>query len=263
MAKRDGNFLIGTIGKFAFKKVRGIQVVQSKPGKGNVKQTTATKAAAGLFGRGSSLASDFRKSNTHIIQGFYDGEMIGRLTKEVVAVIRQCYQEKTKVYDFGVDSFKSLEGFDFNSKSPLQKSLWINPQSSFTGNTLTITLPALKVPEELKFPPGANLCKLKICVSLFNLQEGKSLNTKDLRTLEVMRNQQILEQTEFTFQVPDGCLCLATIGLHYYTKGATEVVVKNSKIFNPAAICGIYVKDGIFNPEKPVNWTFNAKAVFN
>ena len=57
MGKLRGKFLIGKIRDLIFKEVRGVQLVTSKVEPGIMKQTVATKIAAGIFALASKVFS--------------------------------------------------------------------------------------------------------------------------------------------------------------------------------------------------------------
>lgn len=55
MAKIINGQVIGSISKTTFLTLNGIGILRSKPGRGNVKQTAATKKMASVFGKASSM----------------------------------------------------------------------------------------------------------------------------------------------------------------------------------------------------------------
>ena len=262
MAVKKGKFISGSMGNVVYKEINGVQVMQSKPGKGGVRQTPATKESASIFGKASTLASFFRGRMHHVINDNADGLVVSRFTTAVSSVIRHCYSPQTKTFHFEKDSFQSLIGFDFNIKSPLQKSMWLMPESKLAENKLTITLPELKTHEELKFPKGTNLCEIKICVLLYRLEEGMEYKSAIVKTVEITSDLAILEEQDIEFNIPEGCFCIAAIGLHYYQVDQNVTTDRNSKIFNPAAICAAYNNEGTFNPEEPQRWWCRDKLIF-
>lgn len=262
MATKKGKFIAGSMGNVVYKEINGVQVMQSKPGKGGVRQTPATKESAGLFGKSSTLASYFRGRMHPVINENADGLVAGRFTSAVNSVIRHCYSFKTKTFHFEKDSFESLVGFDFNIKSPVQKSMWLMPESKLAENILTITLPELRTHEELKFPKGTNLCEISICVLRYKLEEGLEYKKLEVKTVEITSDLAMLEEQDLEFNIPEGSFCIAAIGLHYYEVIKNKAVDRNSKTFNPAAICAAYLNEGTFKPEEPQLWQYRHKLVF-
>lgn len=244
MGKFNGKHLTGLVGNTVSRRGRnGVTIIQSAPG--GIKQTNATKQASNLFGLGSSLAKAIRNDLRSIIGNNYDGEMINRFSKPVKEVIRQCYDETTKKFSFTEDSFARLAGAEFNLRSALINSLWVSPAMELAGNTLKISLPEIKTGEQLKFPLRANVCELSIAVTL--IAPGPGLHTYPLRqTTEISKTQETIPAQEFTFEVPDGCLCVAGIGLSYFSLHNNIKTVLNSKTFNPAGVCGAIFTPGTF-----------------
>jgi hypothetical protein len=217
---------------------------------------------AGLFGKGSALAAEIRRSLYLVIHENGDGTMVSRLTAEMAAIVRHCYQPETETFLFETDSFKSLTGFEFNLKSPFRKNLWLDLESKLSENTLTVTLPQSKIPEELKFLVRTNLCRITVCITLIDLKEGLKQKLPNFQTLDVTSDQHMLEKHDFEFAVPEGCLCVAGIGLNYYSVSKGITVDKRTRDFNPAAICAAFVNAGTFHTEEPLKWSFYDKIVF-
>ncbi|QNK62560.1 hypothetical protein H7F33_18805 [Pedobacter sp. PAMC26386] len=254
MATRKGNFITGSIQNVVFKKRGNKQTMQSAPGKGGVKQTKATKKVAIQFGKASSLGKHIRFMFREPIFGFYDGAMINRLNIELHAILRNSYRKEANFYQFSVDSFSKLQGFNFNIKSQLNQNFWLEPESSLTANLLKITLPELKIPEQLKFPENTISCEITIATNFFCLSKGYIHKSAILQILTINNDQFIPGKHEFDFAVPDGCLCIATISLKYFTRKYTSTLLFNNKEFNPAEICAAYVTPGTFAPQNITDW---------
>jgi len=262
MATKKGNFIVGSIAKVSFREYRGMQIMQSKPGRGRVRQTKHTKSAANIFGKASSLASDFRVSLKGTFGSDYDGLMVSRLTGMTRPIIEQCYDKPNHKFNFSRNDFQSLAGFDFNLKSPLQKSMWTMPETSLADNVLTITIPEMKIKEELKFPGNANLCSISINFALYRLQDGLRSSHPQVINILVRSNEATVPRQQLEFAVPEGCLCIAAIGLSYFLQTEETAFAKNSPSFNPAAICCAYVNEGTYPETHTHQWTKNDKAVF-
>lgn len=244
MGKFDGKQLTGLVGATVSRKgKRGTTIVQTVPEK--VHQTKATKKAANLFGKGSSLAAAIRRDLDFVIREGQDGEMVNRFSQPVKAVLRQCYHPETQTFQFAADSFARLAGFEFNSGSLLINSLWVKPEMTLMGNTIKINLPEINVKEELKFPLRANVCELNIALTLIALILGLHKHPIE-QTISISKVQQIVPAQEFTFEVPHGCLCVAGIGLQYFSLDNNVKTVLNSKSFNPANVCGAIITPGSF-----------------
>lgn len=244
MAKFDGKQITGLIGGLVFKKGRDkTTTIQSKPA--SIVQTSATKGAASLFGIASTLSKAIRYGMAGITDQFYDGGMVNRLTNQTRSILAHCYDKNTQKFIFNETSFNRLVGFEFNLKSPITNNLWVEPQTTLSGNELTVHLPALEIPAQLKFPNSANTCTISVLVNLYVLDQ--SLRKKfPAQKIEISLNQTQVPAQEFKFEVPDGCLCVAGINLDYFYLHSGIKTVINHKEFNPTAICGAILTPGTF-----------------
>ncbi|MCD0489497.1 hypothetical protein LPB86_14745 [Pedobacter sp. MC2016-14] len=244
MAFNDGKYLHGRIGNLVHKKWRGKQIVQMRATSMN--QSAATKKSAGVFGKASTLARHMRSNLEDLFFAKYDGAMINRLTTQTAAIVRHCFNPKTSLFSFEADSFTRLAGFEFNLKSPLIDSLWVQPSVSLQANTLTLNLPELLVNEQLKFPAAANTCRLSCTVTLHALHAQKELK-HTAQFIDIEQSQGIFPAQEWTFEVPEGCLAVVAIGLDYFDLKDNIKTIFNSKTFNPAGICGALYNPGVFS----------------
>jgi hypothetical protein len=216
-----------------------------------VRQTESTKKSASIFGQGSKLAGAVRGNLRMVINYNYDAEMINRFNTPLKTILRQCYNAETDQFDFQEDSFDRLAGFEFNSKSLLINSLWVKPGMRFSENNLTINIPEMTIPAQLKFPTNANYCELKITVSQIALHDGLQHHPL-FQQIEINKNQNLIPAQEFNFEIPDGVFCVAGIGLSYFSLQNNIKTPINSKIFNPAAIIGTIITPGTFTDPGPV-----------
>ncbi|KIO75556.1 hypothetical protein TH53_19960 [Pedobacter lusitanus] len=265
MAIRKGDFLIGKLKDLVYRKVKNTQVAQSAPGKGRVRQTTGTKKLAYLFGRASMLGKIIRYQSADQIFGFHDGPMVNRLTKKLQEILLHYYPVDKETHPFNEESFIQLKGFDFNLNSPLHKSLWAEPLITLKGHELQFILPEIKIPEELKFPGNCDSCVITISTNYFDLEKGYLNIWPDVKKIEIKKNSPLLEKQEFSFQLPEGCLCLTTMAIQYFTKKHQLTVLYNHKDFNPAQICSAVVTEGTFVFQKDFPWqqTKWTKAAFD
>jgi len=249
MGKFDGKQIRGLVGNIVIRKGKKGPIVQSAPRK--YKQTKATKQESSLFGKGSTLASALRHELNLIISSNQDGEMVNRFNTPIKAVLRQCYDPETQKFNFSEDSFSRLAGFEFNIKSPLINSLWVNPEMQLNGNILTISLPEIEIPAQLKFPLAANTCILMVIVSFTSLEQCMRKRSAT-QTIEISQNETTVSARQFDFEVPQGCLCIAGIGLKYFSLHNSIRTTFNSKAFNPAGIIGAVISPGTFVLPPPV-----------
>lgn len=256
MARFKGKFLIGSIGNVTFKKHRKEQILQGKPEKGGVKQSRATKKAALVFGKASRFSACIRRSFCSLIDGDYDGEMINRLNKANFAILKQCYLPETESYEFKPESFRRLNGFDFNNQSELKDSLWVDPTVHLQNQELLIQLPGFEIPADFKFPHRSNACTLELSVYLLSIRTGFEKHLR-LEALEISNEQTSVAAREWKLEIPDGCICVTGMALHYYHVAGHLTVPLNNKNFNPVVILNATVSEGEFNVPWDPSWQFS------
>ena len=171
--------------------------------------------------------------------------MVNRFNTPIKAILRKCYDPATKKFHFEGDSFNRLAGFEFNIRSLLINSLWVSPQMSLNGNTLTISLPEIKIPAQLKFPQSADICEINVILTFTVLDPAMHKNAV-LKVTEIDITQETVPAHDFTFEVPDGCLCIAGLGLQYFSLYQNIKTPLNSKTFHPAGIVGAIITPGTF-----------------
>ena len=121
----------------------------------------------------------------------------------------------------------------------------------------------MKIPTELKFPEKCESCI--ISTNSIDMNNGYESLRPDLRQIEVKKDQEILEKQKFSFQLPDGCLCITGIAIQYFFKKHNFTVLYNHKDFNPAQICNAVITAGNFVVEKKKGWWQSrwSKAAFD
>nr|WP_294871597.1 hypothetical protein [uncultured Pedobacter sp.] len=261
MGRLDGKYIRGLVGDSVFKKVGKTQVVQGKSKK-KIRQTVATKKAAGVFGKASNMASDIRVALAQTI-GDYDSMAISRFTGETALVLNSALISETKRFDFSNAAFDKLNGFEFNINSLVRKLLFAQPEVTTTNETIKIALPEMHIPKDLKFPTDGNNCILAFQLALFDLENYRGLK-QETQSIEINYKYKSLTipATEFSFHTQAGCLCVITVTLRYFTKTFAGNLGINNKSFNPAAILKAFMIPGTVNPDASKDWretSFNVK----
>lgn len=262
MARVYGNFLKGIIGPVSLKVLNGIQIVSQSIVPGTMKQTVKTIKAANTFGVASSLACHVREVFNNHINGFADSGMVNRLNGRMVGILNLSRDPETRLYNFENDSFNVLTGFDFNINSPLFKALSIVPYIKFNEGILNITAPAAKVPAKLKFIARSSHCEVVASVGLFRLEEGTRTHSTIDQSILIERQLPNLDQLNFRFNIPNGCLCIISIFLKYYSRIAKRELILNSKKYNPAGICAALLIPGKYEERDKQVWVEMNKLEF-
>ena len=254
-------YIRGLVGDSVFKKVGKTQIVQGKSKK-KIRQTVATKKAAGIFGKASNLASDIRVLLSQTI-GEHDSMAISRFTGENALILNSALIRESQTFDFSNAVFDKLNGFEFNIDSPVRRLLFAQPTVTITSDAIKIALPEMHIPKDLKFPTEGNNCILAFQVALFDL-ENYRCRKQETQSIEIRYEYKPLTvpATEFNFDTQAGCLCVITVTLRYYTKTFAGNLGINSKSFNPAAILKAFMIPGTVNPDATDGWremSFNVK----
>ena len=253
MAILDGKFIKGAIGNYTFKKVGETQILQGKSALNKKKMTEASLRTASDFGVASNFASQVRLSLSQLIDKRYDGTMIYRFTSAMGYVLRQAKDPSTGNYIFSKESFSRLDGFEFNSKSLLINSLSVTPSTSLTETNLTVQIPAIAIPKQLKFPDEATTCKLVVQLSQFDLVNG-FYKDDQVETLTIINKKGETEPHSFSFSVQPGCLCIAGMALQFFRDTSAYTILLNSKSFNPTYILMAELADGTIDPSITTKW---------
>lgn len=255
MAIQRGRFLYGSIGPLTYRVVDDQQIVSGKIKKGTTKQTKLTKKSAGVFGLGSNFCADIRDSISGQLNGLADYLMDKRLAGLMNSILQGCRNAETETFDFEEQSFSRLKGFEFNINSKLQYRIAKLPEVSLEGGVLSVSMPVLSIPGQLKFPPKSFYCKIGISVSLFRIKEGKRKKMPFYQKIEVTRNKEFTEAQVLKFDIPSDCLCITSIFLDYGAAEKNGWRMMNTKDLNPACILDVRfapVMDGV---KDNIRWT--------
>jgi len=262
--QNDKGESFGKIGKVIKRRYKKMIILQEAPGKGGVRQTEDTKRSASAFGQVSSWGAMIRESFTPLIMGYYDTVMTSRLTGYLNMYLKGCYNREDKTWNFEKNTLKALEGFEFNIDSTVRNSFFVTPEYSLDNNQLTIKYPEFVVGKNFKFPKDASSAEITIMVAEFNLE--KSLRSTKVKTESIeftsYENPNIAA-TEFTFEVTEGCLCIASVGVKYFKRSAKWALLKNTKDFSPAAIICALFNVGDFIVDKKDGWKDKVKKLAN
>ncbi|MBB5437822.1 hypothetical protein HDC92_001496 [Pedobacter sp. AK017] len=255
MAKFDGKFFKGTVGPVVYKQYRGMQLVTAKSRLKKSGQTEKTKKAALAFGLTSSLAADMRKNLGNIITDFYDGTMIYRFKTDVQFAMHQAMDQETGSYHFTANSFERLNGFEFNSGSPVMNLFFVQPEQQISGNTLRLSLPEMNLPKDLRFPKNATACQLNIAIGMYDLSYGHKAICP-VQSIEIPYSDEvlILPERQFNFTIMPGCLCITLFSFQFIQQTFSGKQIINSKAFNPVAIFRAVLADGTVPEEQTRHW---------
>jgi len=228
----------GAISNLVYRSYRSLNIIQSKPAK--VKQTIASKESGLEFGLCSNAACEMRKAFTPAYSG-YDGAMINRFTGLVRKGLQACTTKERGYRDMHDADLSFLEGFQFNANSPLDRVLKVRPVASLEENTIRVSLPAFSVRRDIKWPPNAVKCTLRIVAISFDFRKKvfSYLGCKET----VLKQTDSYAAQEWLIQepLPQGRIVLLSMSLHAYSNFYFDNQVSlNSRELSPAEIIGAW-----------------------
>lgn len=259
MAIYNGKNLIGSIGSLSCSVQDGRNIVRTKPGSGNVKQTKLTKQRASVFGTYISPFAKFvRLVLSKVVGNFHDRTMVNRMNAEIATILYQ-HEQDDKSFAFQKESFNRLMGFEFNLNSPLSKSLLIWPNIEVSDDLITVTLPEFLIAKNLRFPTNSNSFNLYLQIGQFRLNDGL-WSVSPMETFEFNRDDQLSGARTFNFPNIPGNLFLVAMRIEYFSEKISRMSM-NMKTFNPAAICGVVYTPGATSPDIPGKWFGGPPAI--
>lgn len=256
MAIIKGKFICGKMKDSVYRELNGKQIIQGIPITDEKKRSEGTKKAATIFGKASKLAAEIRVGLHHISSQFYDGQMIARLSTEVLYSLNTVKNLKVPTFIFKEDSFRSLVGFEFNNKSPLKANLLVAPVLHLEDTTLKVTIPKLNVPIDLKFPNNTlKECKLLVLTTMLDLVH-KRTNWAKPKIMDIPYSHQplLVPEKTFEFELTPGCLCITAISLQYVKPSFAGDIIVNNKSFNPSAIIHVFIPPGTSDKAVVERW---------
>lgn len=261
MATQKGLLISGKVGPHIYKIVRGKQIITSKAAPGTMKKSVAMVKHSKTFGKATSIAAHLRKSLIVPLNGFHDAEMVNRLNSQLVKILAQSNNAVTGGFNFDPDSFKRLEGFEFNNNSNVKDLFKLLPTTSIINDGLTVKIKGFNIPGMLKFPFKSYHCKLIVSLSLFRLQHGTRLASAESQFVEVTKDKTKAGPFEFNFRVPTGCFFVISFFLEFATATKLGWKAINDREFNPGCICAAQIAEGEEEEDVSRNWIKMMKYV--
>ena len=256
MAIIQGKYLRGSVGNYAFRKVGNRNIIQSKPVRGRVRQTEATRESSAEFGLASTAGKMLRYAFEDLYGYEYDGRMMNRMVRTLTEVIRNDHERPRGQREIAGGDISRLQGFEFNAATPLRNQWKLKPEVWMDEKgTVRISFPSFDNIKDLRPYSSCSYCIIKAEVIAFDFKNGryKSLGDKELRVTMKTGRQEATEW-EFESDVPEGCLLLAGFSLKYYrnNNGILEIVQDRLK-HSSTEIIGAFIRPERETPyEEPV-----------
>lgn len=231
--------LSGIVGPVYFRVLNGKPIVQSKPGKGKVKQAATTKAGASEFGAASKTAKGIRLSLFSILQDFTDIGMFRRFTTVVYEAVKANDTIAKGNRRLADGDLSLLEGFEFNSNSPFGKHSTLSPQITYGPNgKLVISMDEIASAEAFKIThPKASGIEFRVLVTVVDKHSGMYFKDEHFSVATARASAKVPAQEWTTDVMPAGHLVLVTAALRYYREDRQAGNISlNSKELHPCRI---------------------------
>lgn len=198
----------------------------------------------------SSLSAALKGGFAGELMDLQDTTMYSRLVKQVTPILVAARDPQTGAFYFEQDSFNSLTDFEYNKNSPVMKWLGTKPDMVYEEGKLSIVFPNIDL-RRLQFAKGSTNCQMTVAITLIRLEDG--MRTRQPLTQELRfynDGVDLLSNKRFEFEVPDGCLCVASLFLKYYGNR----LLRNTKKVSPAYICGTTITAGRYVEKQSYKW---------
>ncbi|MDE3143957.1 MAG: hypothetical protein KGL19_07370 [Bacteroidota bacterium] len=221
----------GRVANISFYEWKGIPCVRMI-GK-NIKQTKATIASAGLFGKASSITKTLRTLLSPVIAYPKDLDMQCRFREP----LRKCLQAGLLQKGQTSDTVPFLTGFEFNTRSAINERWKMPWQVSKTENGLLLTIPALNPAEKIVAPAYTQSVRCCITAAAVNVNNHSAVGSGSIE-INIPYTNTTVEQKQWLPDIPlvkDSLLVLA-VSLKYVVlkKGQEQLVI--DKRWMPAGI---------------------------
>jgi len=234
--------LSGTVGNYTFKVINGIGIVQSRPGKGGVKQTVATKSSASEFGNAHRLAKKIREAQFPLLQDMADSRMYNRFATALYRTVLSADGLPKGTRTIRDGDLGALGQFQFNIQSPFSKYCSVPIQAALDGqDRMHIVLDAFDPTKDVLNPEMASEARLAILVTAFDPEDGTESHA-ELFQLAFGISDTATQTQEWTSGVlPKGTIVFVSAALFYYRDNSLiGPVGLNSKKMHPAEIVKVF-----------------------
>jgi len=233
--------LKGSVGPVTYAAYNGNVFLRSKPGKGNVKQTTATKKSASDFGRASCLAKAIRLALFPILQNHSDNTFYRRFTAKVNAATQTGNHQPKGSRSLIDGDLKLLENIDCNTGSPFATYCSLAPTLSLSdARQLTVALPEFTLLEHIAKPAGASDAEIVFLITAINPQTNAESHAELFRLALPLNASVIVAQQWTTAVLPEAQLVIVASAVFYYRKNnLAGMVALNGKEWHPCEVSAV------------------------
>lgn len=224
MAKQKGLIkLEGTLGDITFVKTADGYIARERTSLSgdrikNDASFQRTRENMSEFGRAAQTGQLIRTAFRPLYSGIADARMTGRLTKELMRVLRTdaLNQRGQRTPQDGVLGL--LQGFNFSRDASLSSKLYVQHQAVIdrAAGTATVTLPLFAPGKMVSSPSGATHFRLLSGVARINFETGDySLNQDRSDEILVNNPAEVQVQLATTFAANTEDVLLLTFGIEF------------------------------------------------
>ncbi len=231
--------LTGAVGPVYTRVLNGRTIMQTKPGKGNVKQHVHTKQVASEFGRTSRAGKHIRMGLQGILQGWHDSMMFSRFTSRLHDVVKSDHTSEKGKRHLAAGDLSLLQGFEFNTASLF--SDWSSMQPTVAHNddhTLSISLHVPEGEAAVKPYPNASGYEAVVFVAVFDKETLMPKHEQFIYKYDPASDENNVTAWQ-TPVIPNDSIALVTVALCYYRQdGILGKKWLNNKGFHPCLLVG-------------------------
>jgi len=233
--------LSGSIGPISHRILDGVAIIQTKPAKGKLKQTEATKESASEFGIASKTAKQIRLGLFPIIQNLGDSHLHSRFGTSVYqATIRDNSEPKGKRILIN-GNFELLNDFEFNNNSEYSK--YCNVKADFELNEemeLQISIPEFSSKDQIYSVEEASNAEIAYLITAFDESSFKVTYEAIFKHQFSTGDTSIPAQQWKSAKIAPNQLLFITTAVFYIRKNnLAGPIVLNNKQLHPCKVAGV------------------------
>jgi hypothetical protein len=198
-----------------------------------------TRENGAEFGRACKAGKLLRESLRAVLKGTADKEVIGRLVKAMMAVIRNDEVSERGLRNVIDGGAGLLEGFEFNSKSTLSSVLHAPFTSSIdrANGTISVNIPSFFPAEMLVAAPGATHFRIISAGAEIDFENGKHVEQQSSTAelpLDSNATGAIVLSNSVTANSPHPLFFV--LGIQFYQKAGGKMYPFNNGAFNALSL---------------------------
>jgi hypothetical protein len=238
MAKVIEPGFTGRLGPLVYYNLKGKNIVRTLPRR--YKQTKATKASAGEFGRASGIARTIRTQLRPIIPKPKDNSMQTRLVSAVYKWIHSIKVNAEKIQG----TADPIEGFNFLEKSRPTASERGFPGIQFSnpgGGLIQMHFQSFVPNAKIKGPTNTSSIHCKLCTCVIDVNNNYSPDSVSTE-MDIDYNGIMVPAQTISFKLPvsKNTLIVTGVSLTYYLNKNGYIQETTNKDFMPVEILAAY-----------------------